>query len=60
MCVCVCVCVSICACMHDVCVCGDSGGEAAVDEDRQDKEGKQKMVEIKPRGQKSPLIQLNF
>lgn len=38
-----------------VCVCGDSGGEAAVDEDRQDKEEKKavvndKVVEIKPRG----------
>lgn len=44
--------VCVCVCVHDVC---DSGGEAAVDEDRQDKEEKKavvddKVVEIKPRG----------
>lgn len=43
---------NLCVCVHDVC---DSGGEAAVDEDRQDKEEKKavvddKVVEIKPRG----------
>lgn len=47
------MCVCVCACMHDVFVCVDSGGEAAVDEDRQDKEEKKavagdKVVEIKP------------
>ena len=36
MCVCVCVCVF---------VCGDSGEEAVVDEDRQDKEEKKAVVE---------------
>lgn len=41
--------------MHDVCVCGDCGEEAPVDEDRQDKEEKKtlvddKVVEIKSTG----------
>lgn len=51
------VCVEACvpACMMCVCVCGHGGEEAAVDEDRQDKEEKKavvddKVVEIKPRG----------
>lgn len=40
----------MCACMHDVfvCVCVDRGGESPPDEDRQDKEEKKAVVEIKP------------
>lgn len=40
----------VCACMHDVCVCVcvDRGGESPTDEDRQDKEEKKPVVEIKP------------
>lgn len=34
----------MCACMHDVFVCVTSGGEAAADEDRQDKEKKKAVV----------------
>lgn len=49
-----CVYVCVLACMGCVCVCGDSGREAAVDEDRQDKEETNvvdnKVVEVEARG----------
>ena len=54
-----------CVPAYMMCVFGNSHQESAVDEDRQDKEEKKavvdnKVVEIKLRGQKSSLRQLNL
>lgn len=42
------VCVLACMMCLCVCVCVDRGGESPTDEDRQDKEEKKPVVEIKP------------